>query len=488
MPIRFATDSFGSAQEFIEEDIQNPDAPDTPSSSFMKTAFLKSKVPLDCSNFSSVDSFVITGNEPAGSSRRIIFLIDGNLFHFQNNALVPYTEAGDFADVIKYGNKPSTLLAQSDLSAFVGKQIYPIIALQAPFDANEFPSIKLALSVRSASEQLSNTQYSPIYILADDTQSIIDIAADVQTQGSGEVDIAVQLRANGSWSSYTPLTNAANKSADAVRFRFIYRVANIGSDSACVKSITVRHTAGQAVVSIDDCNLYSAVANYDAGLKTAYCLVHHAPLVDAKIEAYVNFSPAPSKRELVQIGTATGSRQELSLPDLNVVANSIKLFQDGNPFYNFDFSTETSTVSFTARQNAVITASYDYGYGQENWLEMIAANPQPYNDDIGSYSTRFSYVHDEEDLSVANVRIRLRRLSGTATENLGNATGKTQLFNLKHKPKPSTIRFDRSVSFSFDDDNGILSCVAAKNTPLNISYQWLGDAPVVYSFAAGFSV
>ncbi|MBQ3444250.1 MAG: hypothetical protein IJG33_13505 [Selenomonadaceae bacterium] len=487
MPIRFATDSFGSAVEFVEEDLQDPDAPDSPQQTFMKTALLKSKVPLDCTNKAAVESFVITGSEPADSSRRVIFKIDDALYKFQSGQLVAYTAPGGFGDIIKWGNKVSTLEALSNITAFVGKKIYPIIALQAPSDAAEYPTIKIGLVTRSTNEQLTDTVDSPVYELANDTQTIISIVPDIVTTGAGSANVTVRLRHDGEWSSFMSLASAANRSAEAVQFRIAYAVEQVGSDSAQVKSIVVNHTSGQAVTSGDICNLYSTIADYEVGLKSAYCLVHHAPLVDARIEVYVNFMKAPSRRELVQIGTATGSRQELSLGDSNIVADSLQIFADGLPVYNFDFSTELGTVTLTAAQGAVLTASYNYDFGQETWLKMTADNPLPYQD--GDYATRFTYSLDEaSDNRVANVRIRLIRRSGNATENLGKATGKTQLFVLKHKPKPSTIAFTEDVNFSYDEATGILSCVAAKNTPLNVSYSWLGDSPIVYSFAAGFAV
>ncbi|MBR6711971.1 MAG: hypothetical protein IKI76_03140 [Selenomonadaceae bacterium] len=492
MPIRFATDYFGAAQEFVEEPLDgstDPDAPDSPASTFMKTALLKSNVPLDCSDVSAVNGFVITGDEPTDSSRRIIFKIDDALYKFQSGQLVPYTAPGGFGDVIKWGNKVSTLEALSNITAFVGKEIFPIIALQAPADAAAFPTIKLGLSVQSDAAQLSKTQYSPVYVLGEDTQIITAIAADIQTQGSGAVEVAVQLRyPSGTWSAYMTFAQAANQSATAVKFRFNYSVQTVGSDSACVNSITVKHVDNSAVISGDVSNLYSTVLDFEFGLKSAYAVVRHAPLVDAKIEAYVNFMAPPKHKDLVQIGTATGASQTLTLPDSSVVASSIQLFADGNPFFNFDFNTQASTVTFAAAQGAIIAATYDYDYGQEEWLQMTPDDPQPYNDELGSYSTRFSLTNDADDLSIANVRIRLRRLSGSATENLGTATGKTQLFTLKHKPKPSTIAFAQSVNFSFDEDTGILSLVAAQGSALSVSYDWLGDSPTVYSFAAGFSV
>lgn len=490
--IRFATDTFGSAQEFIEEPLEDttpdPDAPDESTTTFMKQALLVSKTPLDCSKKSAVDQFVITGSEPEGSSRRIIFKIDDALYKFQSGQLVPYTAPGGFGDVIKWGNKVSTLEALSNISAFVGKKIFPIIALQAPSDANEYPTIKIGLATRTSNEQLTDTQDSPIYVLADSSQTIIDIAPAVNTSGAGEVAITVRLRLNDSWSAFMNLADAVDQEADAVQFRIKYTVETVGSDKAQVNSITVTHTSGQAVVSSDDCNLYSVVADYEVGLKTAYAVVRHAPLVDAKIEAYVNFMKPPKHKDLVQIGTATGSRQEFTLGDSHIVATSIKLFANGEPFYDFDFSTETSSVALTAAQGAIIAASYDFDYGQENWLQMTPETPQPYNDELGSYSTRFSLTNDVGDLTLANVWVRLVRDNGSTTENLGKATGKTQLFTLTHRPKPSTIRFSANVSFSFDEQTGILSCVAPKNSPLNVSYDWLGDSPIVYSFAAGFSV
>ena len=211
-------------------------------------------------------------------------------------------------------------------------------------------------------------------------------------------------------------------------------------------------------------------------------------MIDSKIEVYVNFLAAPKHRELINLGTANGSDKTFTLEDSDVVASSIQIFANGSPVYNFAFNTQASTVTVNATSGAVITASYDYDYGSESWKSMTAEEPLPYNDDLGSYATRFSRTNDGDERSIANVRIRLVRLSGSATESLGKATGKTQLFTLAHKPKPSTISFTNSVKFSFDETTGILSLTATKNTVLSVSYDWLGDSPTVYSFAAGFSV
>ena len=49
---------------------------------FARQAVLKSKIPFDTTNQTSVEGFTITGSEPTNSSRRIIFKLDGSLFYF----------------------------------------------------------------------------------------------------------------------------------------------------------------------------------------------------------------------------------------------------------------------------------------------------------------------------------------------------------------------------------------------------------------------
>lgn len=508
--IRFSADTFGKEVPFVDEPIEptpeDPDAPDEkqpdpedeqPIPVIVKQALLVSKVPLDCTKKTAIDQFIITGAEPEGSKRRVIFKIDDALYKFKNGSLIAYPYDGNVDDILNYGNKASNLATYTnlDLSAFVGKKVYPIIALQSPADADEYPTIKLALATRTNTEQLVNTVDSPIYELDDEPQTITDITAKTKCIGYGDVDITVRLRTGSDWSSYMALADAADNQADAVQFKIKYTVTTAdGSDSAQVQSIIISHASGATVVTGNNANLFSTVEQYDNDLQTAYVVVRHAPLVDATIEAYVNFMAPPKHRNLLQIGTATGSRQELTLgnPDSNIVASSIKLYQDDEPFYDFDFSTELGTVILTAKKNSVITASYDYDYGVEEWRQMTPEDPQPYNDDVGSLATRFTYSLTEEEsvgMQIANVRIRLRRKSGSNAGTVTkSATGKTQLFTFSHKARPSSIQFDTDVNYTYDENSGILSCVAAKGTRIYVTYDWVGEAPVVYSFAAGYSV
>lgn len=497
--IRFTTDTFGEAVPFVDEPIEpqpvDPDAPDTPDDqpTFKKQALLTSKTPLDCTKKSAVDSFLITGAEPEGSRRRLVFIIDDLVYKFRDGQLSLWNYDLTYENVISYGNKVSVLNALSDITGFVGKKIYPVIALKAPYDADEYPTCKVALATRTFNDQLVETFDSPIYELAAEAETIINIEAQTTIVGSAELELTVRLHKGDTWTSYMNFTDAVDESADAVQFKCKATVADAsGSNSAKVDSITVTHTSGQAVVTATNkANIYSKVQSYGVDLQTAYVVVRHAPLIDSTIEAYVNFMAEPKHRDLVQFGTGTGSRQELHLEDSGIVPTSLVIYQDDEQVTDFDFSTELSTIIITAKKNSVLYASYDYDYGTENWRKMTADEAQPYNDIDNTYSTRYTYTLSDEasvDKKIANVRIRLIRNSGSASETLGKATGKTQLFTLNHNPKLTTIRFTEDVTWSYDETSGILSCVAIKGKTIKVNYDYLGVAPQVYSFAAGFSV
>ena len=495
--MRFATDTFGAALPPLDDPTTEP--------TFSKQALLVSKKALDCTDKTAVNNFLIEGTEPTGTKRRLAFKIDDTLYIFNNGTLAAFTYELNVDEVLAHGNTVAELNDLTNITGFVGKKIYPIIALSAPYDAAELPTIKVSL-VTASSTSLINTQISPVYELASEPQTISEITDKTTLTGQASYTIKVRLRDNyaitgeeeteeDNWSAYMSLAQAAGKQADAVQFKVQSTVTtNDGSDSVLVNSIAISHSEGEAIVSGGTARLFSTVQNYEVDLQTCYCVVRHEPLVDSVIECYANFMEVPKTRELITIGTATGSRQELTLgldgnADKNIVATSIRLYADATPIYNFDFSTELGTVVFTAVQGAVMTASYEYDYGTEEWIEMNPRVLQPYNDEDGTYASRFflNLSHaNSVGKKISNVMIRLRKLSGSATETLGVATGKKQLFTLQHKAKPSTISFTNTVDFSYDGESGLLSLVAAKGTELTVSYDWQGENTVVRSFAAGW--
>lgn len=513
--MRFCTDIFGFTEEpdeepeIIEEPTQtiiNPGTDDeqvtteepTVVAAFDKQALLVAKTAWDCTSKSEVTGITVTGAEPTGTKRRILFKIDDKIYKYSNGALNEWNYELTAKNVLKYGNTATGLAAISGFPVFVGKKIYPIIALQAPSTADDFPSIKLALKTKVSNDTITKTSESIVYELVDeDLPRITEITAEKTLIGAGTVDIKVRLRGdNEVWTSYMNLSDAADKEADAVQFKFTYKVTTTdGTDSAKVESITVCHTLGETVVTGDNAELYSIVQDYEIPLQTCYVVVRHEPLFDATLDCYVNFMREPKKRELIEIGTTTGSNQELLLGvggvrDTNINAGSIELYVDGQLITDFSYNSETSTVVISAKRGYSIYASYEYNHGTENWLKMTQDISEPYLDEAGCYATRFTYVlpdSDATDKKISNIRIVMNKKTGSGSKTLTKGTGRKQMYVLKHFAKPSTIKMNPACDFTYNEDTRILTYVATKNSTPTVSYSWQGKAPVIHSWSAGFA-
>lgn len=468
---------------------------------YERTALLIAKEPFDATNFTDVEGFTITGEQPAGTVTRIAFLRGGNLYRFNGADMV---DIGDLnaGNVLANGNVPAELTALTDIPFLVGKKIYPVIALHADADTKLSPTIKIGLKVRSNTAAYEKIIESPQYTLAADGDDavprIADIFAHTTCHGKGSVTIQVRLQnERGEWTNYMPLTAAAQEEALAVQFRITYNVTKTdGTDSAKVDSITVRHNMGATAVSGDVAELYSVIRNYETALQTCYVIVRHKFLRDSVIRAYVNFMQPPKTRELIFIGQGTGSVNQYILGvdgvrDTGIDQNTLKIFVDGEMIDEFGYNVEVNEVTVNAPVDAAITASYEYGHGVENWLEMSKLiDSQPYLDEENTYMSRFSYTlpdDDAIDTTLSNVRISLERSSGSVkNESLGTASGLIQQVVLPHAAKQETISLN--ADWSYNPDNRVLTYVAAEDTELLLSYDYVGEQQIIYSFAAGWAV
>lgn len=465
---------------------------------FSRTSLLTFKQPFDTTGQTSVEGFVISGAEPAGTTRRFLFKVDDKLYKFVNGVPTEYSGAGDFDDVITNGNTAAQLEQVTDIADWLGKKIYPIIALEAPVDAATNPAAKISLRVRSQTELYERTVETAEYDLtaADGaTPRIIEITSNIITTGNASASVTCQLQTADGWGNWIELAAAKDCEATAVRFKLFYKVTTLdGSDSAQIKSVTVKHTLGAAAVSGDVAELYSVVKNYQHDLRTCNVVIKHKPLIDSRIEAFVNFMTAPKVRTLIPLGTSTGVAQDLVLgvdgvKDTGIDQNTLHVFADGQPLTNFGYNVEVSRVTVNTTAGKAITASYEYGHDVESWREMsLEVDQQPYDD--GSAMTRFGYALPDDEIDgkkLANIRLRLFRPDGHVDRmSLGIANGQVQQFVLPHRAKQETI--DVNGDWSYDDDSQILTIVGTKGNELIISFDWLAETQTLYSWTAGFAV
>ena len=183
---------------------------------------------------------------------------------------------------------------------------------------------------------------------------------------------------------------------------------------------------------------------------------------------------------------------ENGIADEGIIASTIQLFADDIPLTDFSYNSEVSTVTFKTKKSRLISATYQYKRGEENWLRMTNTLTEPYKDH--TVMSRFEYSLPDEytdESAVANIRLRLIKDRGSVSNiDRGLTTGKKQILTFRHVYKKSSIKFsDDRLEYDYDPDTGILLLTApAKNIPIIFSGKWVGVAPVIYSLVAGFSV
>lgn len=480
--------------------ISNPMRFGTSTFNFHRRAFLVSREALDLTGQTSCEGFTITGAQPSDSDRRIIFKIDDVLYKFEDSSLVEFEGKADVDDVLENGNTVAELTALTDIPEFVGKQIYPIIALFSPAGVSVMPSIKIALKARKNTESYTKTVYGwkRDLDLGGDTGAprIISIEKSDTCTGNATTGVKVSIKdSKDNWSDYVDIDQIVDQEAHGVQFQYNYTVTQVGGDdSALLNKVVCTYTSGAANVSGTNADLYTVVQNYETDLQTCYVIVKHAPLVDSQINAFVNFMSTPSHRELITLGTSNGSKQTLALgvngvKDAGIDQASIRLYVDGAPLLTFDYNIETSEVTVTFESGKTITASYDYNHGVENWLPMEKViDSQPYLDD-GTYMSRYVYTLADGDTAgkqISNVRLQLTRPTGKVkNQSLGKATGKVQMIALPHRANESTISLN--ADWNYEPESQILTFVADKNTVLTLSYSWAGEQNVLLGLVAGWS-
>ena len=455
---------------------------------FRKQALLKSRQPLDFSYETSVASLQISGTEPEGCNRRIIFEIDGKNYKFTNAGLTIYDDRAELDDILTDGNTVGELLALENITDFVGKKVYPIIALDAPTDSPVFPRIKISATVNSYNDIYTKYFYSPVYGLSGNAK-ISEILDDVKTNGNGIGTLQCRLFNNGRWGDWIYLPDAKYQPATQIQFRINCILSTLdGSDSVNLGQVYTFFSTDKDKLSGLTTEIFSKDLDYPADLGTCYLLVKHSQLKDCTLKAFVKFSNPVTRRDKIFLGTADGTQQTFyltanSVVDKNVAQDTLHITADGKSVSDFYFDTANSTVTFKATAGAEILASYECGLSDELWREMELDFSQ---DNEGTISSRFIFrLSDTNNQRVSAIRLTLTRgLNFLDNQRLATATGKLQTFALEHKVRPETI--DCTGNWKYDDTTQLLKVVAPIGSDIIASYAYFAEPPDFYQIIAGW--
>ena len=91
---------------------------------------LQATEPWNTAGETSITGFNIEGTQPDGSKRRFIFRVDDKLVKFDGNNLVEFEYSLTPENILYNGNTAEELAAVTNIPAWLGKKIYPIIAME----------------------------------------------------------------------------------------------------------------------------------------------------------------------------------------------------------------------------------------------------------------------------------------------------------------------------------------------------------------------
>ena len=462
---------------------------------FRRQALFKTTDPLITQGETTITGFTISGTEPEGTTRRIIFEVDGHLYYFTNDGLTPYPYHGELDDILTYGNTVAELLEVNGIVRWLNKKIYPIVAMDAPFDAAIMPKIKIGLKVNCFNDEYTRDELSPVYELkhpANTPARIISASFNKSNNGYAKVNMLIRTRnLIGDWGDWTEFSNVANQEACAVQFKATYILTTLdGSDESKVFDVKVSYVTDSENLAGDTLELFTAPQSYYVDLGTCYALIKHSELFDASISAQIKYETPTLKRNEIVIGKGTGEMETYYLGinggiDRAINQNTLRITAGGVNIIDFYYNTADASVTLSAKTGIDIKASYEYGLNVEDWKEMIGEISQVGND--GLHMSRFIYrMTDSTNKKNSAVRFTIRRGSGSvANEFLGKANGSTQKFVLPHRAQKETISVNGA--WTYDEATQILSVTGNIGDDLKVTYDWNGIIPTIYNYSVGWT-
>ena len=438
--------------------------------SFKKAALIRITSPLDFTNETSVNGFEIGGTEPEGTRRRIIFEIDGALYKFGTNGLDEYEGLGTLPDILEMGNTVGELLALEKIPQFVGKKVYPIIAMDAPADSPVFPRIKLAVKVQSYNDIYTCYRYSPEYRLTDSAK-IINAQASKVTRGNGVAKVQCRLKsAINDWGEWINLEEAQYKEAVAIQFRVQYILSAIdGSDYALVSEVNANYSTDASKLPGAQ-EIICQPQEYNADLGTCYALINHSKLIDCSARAFIKFEKPLTTRINNALDGQVPYLAFNGVVDTGIVQDTLHVEAGGIPIDGVYYDTESAALTFDSAEN--VSASYQCGLQAEDWREMAL-------DFTTGEQSRFIYRLTEEGWRISAVKFVFERQSGSVNEIIGTGDGKLQIFPLAHKPRNITC----NAPFKCD---GVLKVLAPIGERIYLSYDYSGEVPLIKDYLIGW--
>ncbi|MBQ9629088.1 MAG: hypothetical protein IJR43_07505 [Synergistaceae bacterium] len=449
-----------------------------------------------------ISGLYIQAVQPNGTDIKFLFRTDDKSDWFKLNASgeseyitskTPYYEI-----LSQTGNSVSELQALTNIPAFTGKKILMAVSLSTRDPDNAIPKMKLSVKAVSSSQVLTHTELSPFYELKN-MGYISEIRREAETHGDGEVKLYAQItRTDGTSSDWIDYAKVKGMTGTQFRLKAEYSVKGLDTSSASLTSANIIYReGGYNVTGAASSEIVSWTQDWYMNVKQCRMSIRHNALTDSEIAAYVCFRDRPLNIQNEQLGIGTGSRTsyQLAYPD-GLKYDTVKLFYDNQLITGeYDINCEVGRITCTAPEGVIIMASYESGWGEEDWQKMnLYSHDSHENYELSEY--RYSRPENEYNntQSVCAVKIVMTTSSGNIiNETIGKGTGKTQTYKLTHIIKDGNISiYDNGTlmprkSYTVSDDPQYVRIAGTSGHVLTASYEWISETPIIYQFAAVFA-
>ncbi|MBR0035579.1 MAG: hypothetical protein IJP54_07865 [Synergistaceae bacterium] len=445
---------------------------------------------------SRVTGITIHGSQPAGTARYFAFRLNdawgkltpvGNFQAFASNS-------ADFSNIAGNGNTAAELAALTDIPGLAGKTFGIAIALYAEDPDNARPTARMTFNCSTDTQQLNNTQYSPVYDLGQGSQ-IIRLSADTETSSGGSVEVLAQATLDdGSLTGWKALDYFSGLKAKSVQLRGDYKAQTVGTSSAEIKGASVIYSNGSSLASgLVDGEIISQTQDWYMPLHHCRLTINHAPLENSTLKAYVAFRNQPTDVRGETLGIGTGGRKIFQLAHTGGIKyDSFKLYYDNvQVFDTFELNCEVGRVTCEAPEGVIVSCDYSYGWDFEDWQKMTLTNRLSMEDYDQS---EFRLSQTDNVKSMAAVKIVLGMTSGHINnEVLGTATGTARSYKLSHRILDGKISVTannsavNSKNWILLDDPQYVSVAAGAGQVIRASYDWISEPPIIYQFMAVFA-
>lgn len=377
---------------------------------FIKRSLLTTTKPIDCTQETAITGFEVGGTEPATSKRRVVFEVEGKIYRFEGNNLLRIDCEKNCAEVLAKGNTAQELLQVTDIPAWCGKYIYPVIALESEADAVVMPSIKLGIKVKSFSDIFQTSDLSPIFT-ADLNSKISAINFKKAVEGGGTASLQVRLLQDSVWSPFMSIADAVGQKCEAFQVKALQTVtSSSGSSSSQVTEAEVTYIKNADEIASEVSVLYFKAEDFSEDLSTGYILIKHKYISDNVLKVFVSFDDAPSVKDEV-LGVGTGAAQSFTVEE-GIDFDSLEIFVDNVKTYDYTLNATAKNLNITAPAGSEIRAKYLYNISAENWLEAEKQYTEPDTNsysgvDDFKYSSRYVYrLETPAKSKVAKVKIQ----------------------------------------------------------------------------------